>query len=178
MTLKNQPSTKRDSNGNVSDLMPLVRYLGILTHKYPRALSHKDLAEYAHVSKAAVSKVKDRLYEVCDDRWLGRRRRLLLRTDNKSAAQIFSAFFFTGQLKSLIKSTYGKALIEKWVQGYYITAAKTLPELREFFSQEDAIFVSGLVATAVADSVAHLDFTTLDTLDDNGAQSAIVGYVV
>jgi hypothetical protein len=68
--------------------------------------------------------------------------------------------------------------VEKWVQVNYRKAAKAMPELKEFFGQEDVIFVSELVASAVADSVAHLDFATLDTLDDSGAQSVIAGYVL
>ena len=65
---RNLHPMKPNSEGSASDLLPLVRYVAILADKYPRPLSHKDLAEYAHVSKAAVSKVRDRLYEVCDDK--------------------------------------------------------------------------------------------------------------
>ena len=68
--------------------------------------------------------------------------------------------------------------MEKWVQVNYRKAAKAMPELKEFFGQEDVIFVSELVASAVAESVAHIDFATLDTLDDSGVQSVIAGYVV
>jgi hypothetical protein len=177
MKSRDQLSQKRDPS-DISDLVPLVRYAVILANKYPNALSHKDLAAIAHVSKAAVSKVRDRLYAVCDDRWLGRRRRLLLRTDTESAVKIFSTFLFAGQLRSLIKSPYGKAVVAKWVEGYYRKIGKSLPELREFFGADDAIFVSDLLATAVADSVAHVDFTTLDKLDPAEAQSAIIGYIV
>jgi hypothetical protein len=178
MIRKSQPSQSGDLNGNPFDLTPLVRYFAILANKYPRPLSNKELAQYARVSKAAISKVRDRLYEVCDDRWLGRRRRLLLRIDTESAVKIFLAFLFAGQLKPLVKSPYGKAIVAKWVEGYYHKIGKSLPELRQFFDTDDAIFVSDLLATALADSVAHLDFLTLEKLDAAGAQSTIVGYLV
>lgn len=164
----------RRTDSEVSHLMPLLRYVSILANKYPKPLSHKDLADYAHVSKAAVSKVRNRLYEICDDKTLGRRRRLLLRTDDRTAGQVFVTFFLGARLKPLLKSAYGKSLVRKWVHEYYRKIVKTAPELPKFLGEDDAVFVSELITTALAESVGHLDFTLLDALDESGGQYAMI----
>src|SRR5437870_7051210 len=117
--MKTIPSAPPAQTDDVTQILSIMRYVDILATKYPKTLSNKELARYAHVSEPAVSKLKDRLYNLCDDKWLGHRRRLILRLDNETAIQIFVGFLISGKLKRLLRTSYGRAVIGKWARDFY-----------------------------------------------------------
>ena len=58
---------KQKTQESAEDLIASIgRYVEALIESYPVALSQKELAEKAEVSPSAVSKIKERLYPLCD----------------------------------------------------------------------------------------------------------------
>jgi len=159
-------------------LLPLARYLGILADQYPKPISQKDLAAHAGVTEAAVSKLRDRVYEFCDLKVLARQRKLVLRTDSKAATEILVAFVLSTKLRLFLKSPYGAALARMWVHRSYGELTRRVDDLTPFFSEEDALFLLQILAMALAENVDKLDLSSVDALDPNQAQVTLTRHVV
>src|SRR6266571_6606751 len=114
-------------SGGVSDaaeLTSLTRYITILANKYPNPVTYRELASKARVSKAAISKVRDRLQSICDVKTLAYRRKLVLRTDATTFIRILVAFFTASTPGPLLRTPYVRALWVKYVLDVYRKTSK------------------------------------------------------
>lgn len=161
---------------NVTRLEPLADYIFILANQYPVAITKKRLAELAGVTMAAVSKTRDRIYSICDLKALAYSK-LVLRSDATTVGKVLSVFFFGPRLGRLLKSPYGKSLQKKWTMDIHGQLCKAIPEYSKIFSNEDALFVAGLVFRNIADSLNGLKVAGLAGLGKNDAQQMISYYV-
>jgi len=159
---------------NSFELIPVMKYIEALTNKYPEPISHQQLAKLSGVSLAAISKVKTRLYPLCDTNTLAFRRRLLLRNDADTVARIGAAFYFSNKFGQFLQGAYGQKIWMTWVLNAHEKLGKAIPEYSKFFGQQDAIFSVGLMIRGIGDSLAHVKHVKVNALDPDNVLSLII----
>jgi hypothetical protein len=137
-------------------------------------MSYRELATNARVSKAAISKIKDRLQSICDVKTLAYRRKLVLRTDAKTFMRILVAFFMASKPGPFLRTPFVKALWKKTVLDIYRKASKAMPEFPRFFSETDALFASELVLRNIADSLSRAPTRLIVGYDEESIRYAII----
>lgn len=150
-----------------SDFESIVRYLEALLNSFPSPMSQTQLAKESNVSKAAITKVKDRLFEICDDQSLIYKRKLVLKKDSNTFGRIINSALRSGHLHSLIDSPFFKQQILdlKLHQNF----SKSIPFYSTYFSEEDTNLLINLAISIIYEALPNEDelYSTIkDRLDD------------
>ena len=162
-----------------TEMLPLIRYLSVLVAKYPRPITPKQLAHLSKVSIAAVSKVRDKLFPICNMTSLASTRRtLLLRNDPDTVGRIGFAFYMDSKLGLFLRSSYAQSSVRHWVLDAHSNLARAIPDYGEFFDAEDALFISNLAIRALADGLDHLRKVSIANLDPEGLRAVVLNQVI
>jgi hypothetical protein len=173
------PGTESIQQDGPADLLPLVRYLDVLIEKYPKALTPKQLSKLSKVSLAAVSKMRDRLFPLCDVKWLASRRRsLLLRIDLDTLLRIGFTFYLDSRLGQFLRSVYAQTFLRKLVLDSHLNLTKLLPYYSAHFDEENALSLVGLGVRVVTDVLDQLPKATIRQLDSESLLTAIITQVI
>jgi hypothetical protein len=112
----------------------LINYLDVLIDTFPRPITRKELAEKTGVSKAAITKIGDRLLKLCNKNALIFSRKLILQTD-ETYWRLFFVYFFRQRLTEFISSNYGLQIIK--LAKIHSKLSEQVKEYSEYFSEED-----------------------------------------
>lgn len=110
---------------NEDTLLSIRRYLEVLIDNYPEGLTQKELAERADVSPSAVSKVKEKLFPLCDIEALAYNSKLVLNPDFRTFEVIISKQLEENNLLNLLKlisTKYGEKVINEFDIHNYIVS--------------------------------------------------------
>ena len=162
-----------------SQYLPLVRYLSVLIERYPHPTTLKQLSKSSKVSLAAVSKQRDKLFQVCDvTRLASLRRSLLLKNDFETAAKIGFTFYIDSKLGRFIRSSYAQTMIRKSVLDAHATLSEKLPGYAKFFEQDDAFFVTNLAVSIITDGLDQLQHVKMIDIDSDNLRTVIINEIV
>jgi hypothetical protein len=112
-----------------------MRYVEVLTDVFPEPVNKKELAQRTGVSRAAVSKVKERLYGLCNVEALAYKAKMILRCDTDTFLKLFSLYASQMKLDKLLLSNYGWHMIQKFQ--IHDQISQQLKEYSTHFTEED-----------------------------------------
>jgi hypothetical protein len=118
---------------NMKTLEGLTNYLDVLVESYPDPINSTQLADKAGVSKAAVSKVGDRLFYFCSHKMLAYKR-FILRTDDVPA-KLFVLYITKLKPARFLNSRYGIAVLHKI--GIHAKIKERFPDYSLYFDESD-----------------------------------------
>jgi len=123
---------------DIRELYPLEKYLSVLLESYPKPVRAAKLAEKTGYTKAAVSKIRERLLKVCDRRPLVFGKGFILSTKTNVLFPIFIVFLVHGKHQKFLKSRFFRAFIDgKRIHSRLVTQ---FPIYGERFSEDDTTF--------------------------------------
>ena len=100
------------SEPDLQALDGLIDYVDVLVESYPEPITRKQLAEKVGVSKAAVTKVSNRILGLCNYNKLIFGHKLLLKTDDVPT-KLFFLYFSKLRPARILNSRYGLAVLRK-----------------------------------------------------------------
>lgn len=104
--------TNREGNA-FDDFDSLMKYVMVLLRSYPKPISHEELAKELDYTPAAISKVKDKLLELCDKPIYAFKRKFLLSLEQETVVSVFIQFFFRGEVEMVIGNQYLRDALKK-----------------------------------------------------------------
>ena len=134
----------------MESLKSLTRYIEVLVDQYPVPITQSGLAEKSVVTKSAISKVRDRLLELCDMRVIAYERKMVLKSDFETFAKIFHLYFLQSKAQKLFKGKYAKNVLNE--MQIYEKLAKDLENFSfsKYFDKEDINWAVNLVLQNVS----------------------------
>lgn len=134
----------------MESLKSLSRYIEVLVDQYPVPITQSRLAEKSAVTKSAISKVRDRLLELCDMRVIAYERKMVLKSDFETFAKIFHLYFLQSKTPRLFKSKYAKNVLNE--MQIYEKLAKNLENFSfsKYFDKEDVNWAVNLILQNVS----------------------------
>lgn len=121
-------------NDDPRELEPLIDYVDILIESFPKPITRKELAQKKGVSTAAIAKIRDRLFKLCDKNALVFGRKLILMKD-ETYWKLFYVYFFRQRLPQFILSNYGLEIVKLFnIHGKISAQVKEYPD---YFSEKD-----------------------------------------
>lgn len=125
----------------------MERYLEVLIESFPKALTQKELAERANVSPSAVSKIKDRLFPLCEIEKLAFDSKLVLEPNFKLFRTIILKQLTEKKLFKtlrLVSTDYGELVINRAfdVHNYL---SKGISFYSSVFSEEETKLMTKIV---------------------------------
>ena len=123
---------------DIRGLYQLEKYLSVLVDCYPEPVRAARLAEKTGYTKAAVSKIRERLVEICDRNPMIFEKGFVLSTKSNVLFSVFVVFLAHGNHKKFLKSRFFRAIIDgKRIHSKIISQ---FPIYEERFSVEDTTF--------------------------------------
>ena len=129
-------------------LYPLIGYLSILVQEYPHPIRAVKLAERTTYTKAAVSKVRQRLMTVCDINRMVFDKGFVLRADMETFVNIFTSFVSRGKQQEFLSSNYAKTFLKSDL--VYSELRSNWPMFAKYFTQEDTDFLIDKVLETIS----------------------------
>ena len=124
---------------DVKSLIALDEYLTILLEAYPQPVRAFELADKTDKSKAAVSKIRERLIAVCEANTLLLNKGFVLRSDTQSLKNLFLVFAATGRHRKFLSSKFVKGFISK--KAIHPKICKAFPIYQKYFTGDDTEFI-------------------------------------
>ncbi|MDG6949487.1 MAG: hypothetical protein JRM77_06555 [Nitrososphaerota archaeon] len=133
---------------DAKSLIPLMPYLTVLTEVYPNPIRASVLAQKTSRSKAAVTKVKGRLLQVCDVREmaLGAGFRLVPTFD--AFLNLFLVFSASGEERRFLGSRYASLFLKG--DQVHEALATHIPRYSDYFTDEETSFMMDKVLEIVS----------------------------
>ena len=131
-----------------NSLHPLIIYLSVLVERYPSPIRSVDLAAKADRTKAAITKVRQRLLSVCDTRVMALDKGFVLKADFGTFVRLFMAFVSSGRRQEFLSSEYAREFLTS--DEVYNALASYLPVYSRYFTKEETNFVISKVLEALA----------------------------
>src|SRR5438552_8887984 len=97
-------TTVQAKNVDVKQLLPLEEYLAVLVQEFPTPIRATLLAEKSNRTKAAVTKVRERLLNVCDKTVMALDKGFLLLGNVDVIFALFLVFAANGQHQEFLSS--------------------------------------------------------------------------
>ncbi len=119
-----------------------LRYIEALTESYPEPISHTELATRVGVSKAAVTKAKDKLMGVCDLSELVYDK-FVLKDDMENLKRVGELFFLRGRFFKFLTSGYTLFILKRL--NIHDKIAESWPSYGEIFEKGDTDFMMEIV---------------------------------
>ena len=134
----------------MESLKSLSRYIEVLVDQYPVPLTQSELAEKSAVTKSAISKIRDKLLELCNMRVIAYQRKMLLKSDFETFSKIFHLYFLQSKAQKLFMSRYAENVLNEML--IYEKLAKDLENFSfsKYFEKEDIKWVVNLVLQNVS----------------------------
>ena len=158
------------------------KYLEVLIESFPTGLTQKELAEKANVSPSAVSKIKEKLFPLCNVQTLAFESRLVLEPSSEVLRKIAESYLKEKNLLRTLKivsTSYGERVIRD--VDVHKRIVKEIPIYGAIFSDEETRLMTTIFLrfarsvrfpSSVEQNVKNLieavrqsDFTELEDLD-------------
>jgi hypothetical protein len=103
---------QNNENDDLHELEGLGNYIDVLVASFPKSISRKELAREAGVSEAAIAKVRNRLFRLCDQNAIVFGHRLILKTD-ETFWKLLVLYFLQMRPTKMLLSNYGWQMIKR-----------------------------------------------------------------
>lgn len=148
----------------------ILDYVAELVKAYPKTLSHQELAEKVGVTPPSVSKVKDRLFGLCNHDIYGLQRRFILSDNMETAFSLFFQFMFRNQLGIFVSSEYFRAVIAK--SGIHESICAKSKTYSDYFSKEDTAYIISVILENLT-SLKDISWNFIEEKDEEEFQYAL-----
>ena len=128
-----------DEELDVKALYPLVKYLIVLVDSYPEPLRASELAKKTGHSKAAISKIREKLLKICDPNPMLFKKGFILSRSFNLLPSVFIVFLAHGQQKKFLSSRFFKSIVSG--KRVHEKLSEAIPAYGERFTQEDSTFL-------------------------------------
>lgn len=152
----------------IDEFTSILPYLQALVDSFPDPLSHTELADKVEVTPAAVSKAKEKLFQLCNKEIYGLYRKFKLSDDSKVGGGILLQFFLRSNIP-VLRSKYARSVIAK--SGIHETICKTWVDYEKFFSKEDTSFAIGILLSNII-ALKNLTWSFMNAKNE-GEQQAL-----
>lgn|GEM_PF-6085406 len=132
---------------DTKSLLPLEKYLETLVKTYPTPIRANELADKTGYSKAAVSKIRDRLLQICDQNIMLFDKGFVLSDSLNILPQIFIVFLAHGKHRSFLASRFFKAFIKP--EKIHQRIAEIFPLYANVFTVEETGFLIGKLVESI-----------------------------
>lgn len=133
------PNDKTESKS----LRLLDKYVSVLVDAYPEPIRATELAGRAGLSKPAVTKVRDRLMQLCNPKAMAFDKGFVLFEDEKVLGKLFQIFAANGRHRQFLQSKFVRAFIASRPIHSIILAR--FPLYKKYFNEQDTKFLVNLV---------------------------------
>lgn len=150
-----------DKEPDIKVLMPLEKYLSILVDSYPEPIRSSELAKKTGHSKAAISKIRSRLLQLCDTKLMRLEKGFVLSQNFSMFPSFFIVFLTHGNHQKFLSSRFFKSIIN----GKLIHAkiAPLFPLYAQKFTEDDTSFLINK-AVEMLENLPSEDFRFLSRL--------------
>lgn len=124
---------------DIKTLMPLEKYLEILVNTFPDPIRASDLAKETGHSKAAISKIRKRLLQICDPKPMLFEKGFVLTQNVNNVPLLFFVFLANGKHKRFLSSRFVKLLVNG--KAIHERVSMLFPGYDQRFSEEDTTFI-------------------------------------
>ncbi len=146
---------------DIKSLMPLEKYLSILVDSYPEPMRASELAKKTGHSKAAITKIRERLLRLCDTKSMLFEKGFVLHQDFNIIPSLFIVFLANGNHKRFLSSKFFKSLINGKMIHQKISTIFPLYGLH--FSEADTTFLVLKIVECI-ENLPPKDFQVLSKL--------------
>jgi len=129
----------------MASLKPLLGYIEILSNEYPKPITQTELANKSSKSKSAITKIKDRLFDICDKDILAFQRKMVLKTDFETFGKLFTLFLLESRIQDLLKSKYVENVIKQIELHKKLTKQFRKFSYSKYFTEEDTDWMVTIV---------------------------------
>ena len=143
---------------DVKNLLPLAKYLLILVESYPQPIRATVLAEKARHSKAAISKIRDRLMEICDPDLMAFEKGFVLSQNFNLIPSIFIVLLANGNHKKFLTSRFFRTFVSS--QKVHDKIAAIFKPYGERFTPDE----TGFLIQKIAESIERLPSSDFEFL--------------
>ncbi len=123
----------------------LLRYLRVLVAEYPHPIRATQLAELVGVTKASITKMHERLLDLCDTKVSASSKSFLLKSDPETLAKVFLLFALTGFHREFLRSNYVSHVMSG--ERIHGLLSSHIPGYNQYFKSDDTRF---LISRALA----------------------------
>lgn len=134
----------------MESLKTLNKYIKVLVNEYPVPITQSELANKSSVTKSAVSKIRDRLLELCDMRIIAYERKMVLKSDFETFAKVFHLYFLHSKARKLFNSKYTKAVLDETRIYEEFTKKLEAFSFSKYFNKDDINWAINLVLQNVS----------------------------
>ena len=143
---------------DVKNLLPLAKYLLILVESYPQPIRATVLAEKTRHSKAAISKIRDRLMEICDPDLMAFEKGFVLSQNFNLIPSIFIVLLANGNHKKFLTSRFFRTFVSS--QKVHDKIAAIFKPYGERFTPDE----TGFLIRKIAESIERLPSSDFEFL--------------
>ncbi len=129
---------QNNENDDLHELEGLVNYIDVLMASFPKPISRKELAREIGVSEAAIAKVRNRLFRLCDQNALVFGHRLILKTD-ETFWKLLVLYFLQMKPTKMLLSNYGWQMIKR--MNLHSKMSQRFKEYSSHFNEKDTDFI-------------------------------------
>lgn len=133
---------QNNGKGEFHELEGLVGYIDVLMDSFPEPISRKELAQKTDVSQPAITKVKNRLLNLCEHNAFIFSRKLILRTD-ETFWKLLSFYFTQMKPAKMLLSNYGWQMIK--LMNLHSKISKRIREYAFHFNEKDTEIMTRIV---------------------------------
>ena len=143
---------------DVKNLLPLAKYLLILVESYPHPIRANVLAEKTSHSKAAISKIRDRLMKICDPDLMAFEKGFVLSQNFNLIPSIFIVLLANGNHKKFLTSRFFRTFVSS--QKVHDKIAEIFKPYGERFTPDE----TGFLIQKIVESVERLPSSDFEFL--------------
>lgn len=135
-------TAKNKGKDEFHELKGLVGYVDALMDSFPEPISRKELAKKTGVSQPAITKVKNRLLNLCEQNAFLFSNKLILRTDETSW-KLLSFYFLQMKPTKMLLSNYGWQMIK--LMNLHSKISEKIREYATHFNEKDTEIMTRIV---------------------------------
>jgi len=132
-------------------LLSLEKYIVVLVENYPQQLRAVDLAKKTDSTKPAITKIKNRLVQICDLKSYAFNRSFVLSPSDDVLVNLFLVFAANKHHKKFLSSRFVKAFFDSKTIHKKIIA--DFPLYSKYFSESD----TGLFINLILENISNID---------------------
>ena len=127
-------TNNKEEKDDPKEFEGITNYIDVLIESFPKPITRKELSVRTGVSKAAITKISDRLLKLCNKNALIFSRKLILQTD-ETYWKLFFVYFSRQRLPQFILSNYGLEIVKLFQ--VHSKISNRIKEYPEYFSEKD-----------------------------------------
>ena len=133
---------------DTKSLLHLERYLSVLVNTYPQPIRASILAEKTQSSKPAITKIRERLMQICDLKTFALERGFVLSFDSNVLINLFLVFAANKHHRQFLSSRFVQAFFNS--KRIHSVLVSNFPLYNKYFSEDDTKLLLDIILNNIA----------------------------